>query len=278
MRRLVCGLAVALATALPLSAADDAPNPVPIPGGVTDAAGKVGYLSGPKGGLVAVDLEKGDVLWESKDANRPLAVVGKRLAALAPEKGKSNVLHVIFLDTEAKGKKVLQSGEIKLPDWAVVGTGLDHHQAGKTFTARAKLVKGNLAVQWWAGSRYYGGAAPTPEIVKNSTKDASGEARINPETGKLELNVEDKMAPPSGAGYTEVAKLPKEVQEVAKREMWQLGTVVGSRAYGQVQKSKGNPGAFGGVQIYLVQAVDLKTGKLIWERAYEEQQILPPPP
>jgi hypothetical protein len=108
-----------------------------LPGGVADAEGKVGYLSQPKGGIVAISLEKGDVLWESKDASRPLTLVGKRLAALAPEKGKGNVLRVVVFDTEAMGKKPLESEPIVLPDWAVVGAGLDRHEMGKGFTARA---------------------------------------------------------------------------------------------------------------------------------------------
>jgi hypothetical protein len=278
MLRSLCGLAVAVAVAVPSLAADDAQDPLWLPGGVSDAVGKIGYLSNPKGGLVAVDLEKGDVLWESKDANRPLAVVGKQLAALAVEKDKQNVLRVVVVDTEAKGKKLRESTAITLPDWAVVGSGLDHTQAGKTFTARAQSAKGDLLLNWVARSRYYGGAAPNPEILKRTNKDASGIAKVTLESGKVEmLPADDKKETKSP--YVEVAKLPKEVQEVARREQWQIGTVIGPRAYGKVQKAAlGKPGAFGGMQTSLVQAVDLKTGKLLWERVYEEQRILPPPP
>jgi outer membrane protein assembly factor BamB len=278
MRRHICGvsLLLLLAASMPAPAADDAQSPAIIPGGVTDAAGKIGYLSLPKGGIVAVDLEKGDVLWESKEANRPLIVAGNRLAALATDKDKSNVLRVVAIDTDPKGKKSVTS-PIKLPDWAVVGTGRDHQQAGKSFMARAQLVKGSLVLKWWAGSRYYGGAAPSPEVLKNATKDATGIATVNLETGKVEMKQDDKLERPSGSGLEPVAKLPKEVQEVARRENWQFGVVVGPRAYGQVQKAGGKV-AFGAVQNVLVQAVDLKTGKLLWERVYEEQRILPPPP
>lgn len=281
MQRPVCWLAVLLALSGFAAAADDALATVHIPGGISDSAGKVGYLSSPKGGVVAVDLEEGTVLWESKDANRPLAASGKRLAALIAEKGKENVVCVVILDTEAKGKRLLQSEPIKLPEWAMAGTGLDHHQAGKIFTARGRLVSGSVVLQWWAGSRYYGGARPTDEILKEATKDAAGETRVDVETGKIETKLNDKMATP-GTGLTDVAKLPKEVQEVAQKEMWQAGIVVGPRAYGLVVKNKGkaNPGGgiFGGLQVHSVQAVDAKTGKVLWERAYEEHQILPPPP
>jgi hypothetical protein len=277
MQRLLCCLALLLALNGITPAADDTPAPVIIPGGVCDTAGKVGYLSKPRGGVVAVDLEKGEVLWENSDANRPLAISGNRLAVLAPEKGKANVLRVLILDTAARGKRLVESEPIKLPEWAVVGTGLDHHQMGKVFVARARMFKDSVAVEWLARSRYYGGAAPPPQLLKAATKDASGAATINLESGKVEAKLHDKIVLPSGPALTDVAKLPKEVQDVAKREMWQIGIVVGPRAYGLMVKNK-RPAAFGGAQSSLVQAVDAKTGKVLWERAFEEQMILPPPP
>lgn len=87
MQRPLCWLAVLLALSGFAAAADEGPAPIIIPGGVADGAG-VGYLSSPKGGMVAVDLAKGDVVWDSKEANRPLAVGGKRLVALTVEKDK----------------------------------------------------------------------------------------------------------------------------------------------------------------------------------------------
>ena len=271
------GLFATLIGSALLPAADDDQRPIMIPGGVADPAGRVGYLSNPKGGLVAIDLEKGDVLWESKDANRPLAVIGKRLAALVPDQGASHVVRVIILDSEAKGKKLAESAEIKLPEWAVVGTGLDHHRTGKAFNAQARLAKGDLLLCWWASTRYFGGAAPTREIEAAAAKEASGIARIHVESGKVEA-LPGAERREMTSGFSEAAKLPQAVQAVAQREMWQGGAVVGPRAFGQIQKSKRTPGAFGDVLISVIQAVDLKTGKILWERAFEEQRMLPPPP
>jgi hypothetical protein len=68
MKRVICPLAVwlALSVAAALASAADSQGSRAVPGGVTDSAGKVGYLTNPKGGIVAVGLEKGTVLWESK--------------------------------------------------------------------------------------------------------------------------------------------------------------------------------------------------------------------
>lgn len=145
---------------------------------------------------------------------------------------------------------MLESEPIKLPDGAVAGTGLDHHRAGKLFSARGWLVSGSVVLHWRAGSRYFGGTRPTGEILKEATKDAAGEARVSLETGKFETKLDAKMAAP-GTGLFEVAKLPRELQEVAQKEMWQAGVVIGPRAYGQIvrNKAKGNLGGgiFGGL-------------------------------
>jgi hypothetical protein len=56
-------------------------EPVLIPGGVADAQGKIGYLANPKGGIDAVDLKSGNLLWHSAAASYPLLVHEKRLYA-----------------------------------------------------------------------------------------------------------------------------------------------------------------------------------------------------
>src|SRR5437879_511904 len=70
-------------------AADPAPG-VAIHGGVADSPNKVVYLSDPTAGVVAVDIDTGKLLWESKEAARPVAALGKRVYALAPVKGQTN--------------------------------------------------------------------------------------------------------------------------------------------------------------------------------------------
>src|SRR5262249_7337333 len=142
-----------------------------------------------------------------------------------------------------------------------------------------QLAKGNLTLKWWATTSYWGGAPPPPEVLKAANKSAAGIVQVNLDTGKIEMKQDDKLERPTSSGLQPLDKLPKDVQEVAKREKWQLGVVIGPRAYGKVEKAaQVKPGVFGGVQNFLVQAVDLKSGKLLWERVYEEQRIIPPPP
>jgi hypothetical protein len=53
-------------------------------------------------------------------------------------------------------------------------------------------------------------------------------------------------------------------------------SVVGPRAYYVVQTQK--PGGFAGVITRTLKAVDLKSGKVVWDRAVESTKIIPPPP
>src|SRR5438105_2889882 len=95
--------------------------------------------------------------------------------------------------------------------------------------------------------------AQEPVALPGGVTDAAGKvgyciAKVNLENGKMETLPGADRKEMKGPPFVEVAKLPKEVQEVAKRENWQVGVVIGPRAYGKVQKAQGKPGGFGGVQ------------------------------
>src|SRR5689334_21633455 len=98
--------AVALAI-FPLAPAPapESVTPTPLPGGVADQAGKVGFVAGAKGHVEAIDLEKGELLWESKEPARPLAVFDRSVAAQAKVEGKANRVRVVVLDVK-DGKRV----------------------------------------------------------------------------------------------------------------------------------------------------------------------------
>src|SRR5258708_1768646 len=70
-------------------------------GGVADPAGKVGFFPSKAGGIDALELASGKLLWSSKDADRPLVATADRLFAQA---GTSNQVRVLVLDTTKQGK------------------------------------------------------------------------------------------------------------------------------------------------------------------------------
>jgi hypothetical protein len=192
--------------AAPAPAASGAP--LSIPGGVADPAGKTGYVANDKGGIDALDLATGELLWSTREAPRPLIAFGNKLAAQAPVEGKANQVRVVVLDASAKGRRLLESDPVAFPDW--VSVGLTH---GRSFRSDARLGKGGLLLRWEANAFYAGGAAPTPQILEAARKHAAGTARIDLESGRVK-NLEPDEVPADGP------KLPAGLEKVVSRQYW----------------------------------------------------------
>jgi outer membrane protein assembly factor BamB len=180
-----------------------------LPGGVADAAGKTGYLANDKGGIDAVNLETGELLWDSKEPGKPLIVRDQRLIIQVPVKDKPNQVRILALDVSKKGKRVLESKPVVFPDWVAVG--LTH---GRTFSSRGWIHKGDLLLVWNARAFYAGGAKPTPEIERRARKNAAGVARVNLESGKVDMLDADKAPKETGP------KLPKELESIKSQQYW----------------------------------------------------------
>ncbi len=88
-------------------------QPFALPGGVADPAGRTGYLADARGGVSAVDLRSGRVLWHSASARRPIVVTGERLYASAP--AGPGRLRVVGLDVARKGEVVFESEPVTVP-------------------------------------------------------------------------------------------------------------------------------------------------------------------
>ena len=106
-------------------------NVVLLPCGVADAAGRTGFLANAAGGIDAVDLVAGELLWSTDEAQRPLLVVGDRLYAQAGL--KRNRIRILAFDINKTGECVLESDAVVLPPWVVVG-----EAPGHSFTASSR--------------------------------------------------------------------------------------------------------------------------------------------
>jgi hypothetical protein len=341
------------------------PGPAVLPGAaaaplVTDADGAKGFVVNPSGGVTGLDLAKGDVLWETKDPGRPLAVAGDRVLVQARDPKKANVVRVLGLKI-SDGTKAWESDPIELPDWAAAEPG---NGAGRSFFSRAWSDKGAVLIAWQANTWYFGGAVPSPEILKASQHHADGVAKVDLDSGKVEmLEAAKAPAPPGEANVSKelqkeagpnvaasgdyavvVAVEPSGGKQKAVLKRWDLATekpldpvvlaegatyqvvtlpaaglalvreaaagvpsgdeltwtayglatgrqtakfntepaagefsVIGPRAYYVVQGPHTGP-PFGGVIPRTLHAVDLKTGKRLWERPLEGERLPPPPP
>jgi hypothetical protein len=179
-----------------------------LPGnGVSDSAGKTGFFPNTIGGIDALDLATGKVLWSSKEANRPLVATNNRLFV---QKGAA--IHV--LDTADKGKLILEAKPLGFPGWVSVDVAY-----GRSFRSSASVEGKTLWLSWEARAFYAGGAPPPPEIEKAARKEAAGVARIDLDTGKIEsLDVEKiaagKFFPmPAEATNPKVGALTLQVQD-----------------------------------------------------------------
>src|SRR5262249_43794681 len=58
-------------------------SPLLLPAGIADPAGRVGYFASASGGIEAIDLTSGKVLWQTHEAQRPVLLDGEHLLAQA---------------------------------------------------------------------------------------------------------------------------------------------------------------------------------------------------
>jgi hypothetical protein len=157
-----------------------------IPGGVADTAGKVVYLAGGNDSVEAVDAATGDVIWESKEAQRPLAIDGTRLVAQVRRgQGKANLLQLVVLNT-ANGNAVAKPQTVTFPDWIAIDGGI-----GLTFAASATMSDDVLELVWQANREYAGQVPLKPEEQTAMRKLETGTAQIDLKQGVSTVSVDD---------------------------------------------------------------------------------------
>jgi hypothetical protein len=208
-------LAVALVLGASPVCAADAPAPgVPVGVGMVSGDQKAVFLPAKDGGIEAIDLAKGTVLWTNKDANKLAGASGKLVFAWVGEEKKANAFRIIAVDAES-GKTVHKSDPIALPDWAVTGK-----TWGRTFRTAARGDAESVTVAWQAGAFYAGGAAPTPEIEAAARKNESGLVKVELKTGKVtpangKPKDDDFKAGPAGVGTNKVGEYEfREVEHI----------------------------------------------------------------
>lgn len=155
-------------------------------GGQADPAGKIGYFPNTVGGVDALALADGKLLWSTKECNLPLAATEKIVYA---QKGNGNQLRIVALDAGQEGKVAWTSPPLPLPGWASVGPAY-----GRSFHSAIRMEGGTMFVIWEARAFYAGGARPTAEVEKRARMEASGVARVDLSSGKVDPLDADAIA------------------------------------------------------------------------------------
>jgi len=127
------------------SARQDTTAAVNLRGGlVIQPSQGVAYVMAVGGGIAAVDLATGAVRWTSRVGDRPLAVSGSVLVALAVPKGGGNVLELVGLDTREGATRTARN-RMTLPSGVRVSVGETLHG---TFLVDARPLDRDVLVDW----------------------------------------------------------------------------------------------------------------------------------
>ena len=170
MSRILAAVAL-LAAAVPLAAADFAVTP--------DL--KLVYVPAKGGGIEAIDLASGKIMWSNKNAHNVAGASNALAFAWVADEKKPNVFRIAAFDAMI-GREKGTSDPIEMPEWATTAKA-----PGRAFSVKAR-DDGDLAVvAWEAGAFYAGGAAPTPEVLAAAKKNAAAMVWVKLDTGKVTL-------------------------------------------------------------------------------------------
>jgi hypothetical protein len=187
---------------------------LPLPGGVADPGGRTGFVSSLKGGIEAIDLVTGDVLWESIEAQLPLLAANDRLYAQAGV--KRNRLRVLVFDLIKKGECVLETDPVVFPDWVVTAD-----TTGRSFKADWHLEGDTLVLAWEARAWYCGKDRPTPTLEAEARRHASGLVRFDLLTGQIKMLPAE---PPAPVADPLVQRATRDLQQRAARWQGMVGS------------------------------------------------------
>jgi hypothetical protein len=242
---------------------NDVVVPTLIPHGVADASGTTGYVADRAGGILAIDLKSGKVLWSTSAATRPLLVIGSLLAA--GESRDPNTLRVVLLDSDRRGEVTLVSEPVIFPEWVEIG-----QYDNDSFRMRATARNNQLLLDWEAHMYYKGGAAPSATILQQTGRDAAGVAQVDLTTGavvmlaKPESPAESSLAPAADVSESPLAEPERGALET---------TVVNDRIYylmNEVTQQQHDR--------VVMKAVESGSGKVLWELPLDERPVQRKPP
>jgi len=235
-------------------------QPIPFPGGVVDAELQTAFVNTPSGGIQAIRLKDGQVLWTNDAcAAQPWLAAGHQLIA------RGERLFVLDLRNEGKLLRQCESlayPRVKTPERCTVAFHLwDPRAAGNTLDAK-----------WYAVAsidRNKGRPFPFQAWTVFNKAVPVGTVKINLDTGRSVLQTDPKPADVTGAQIPEAAKpenrlppgLPAKLaavwQQYHKNQNGRI-TVLGDRLVGVSMTVE--PMAREFLKKVAVNAWDIKTG------------------
>ena len=164
-------------------------------GVVIDSASGAAYVMSPRGGIDALELATGNVMWNSRDAAKPLLLKdGKLLAQARP--GKDGELVVVAL--EAKGGKTQGRVGIEIPSF--VRANVLDGPSRKFRTQAFEAADGAVVVTWTAEEGRALQGLVEPEGAKAPVENAAAAAKTPSLSGAVKVDMAaGRAVPVSGA-------------------------------------------------------------------------------
>lgn len=157
-----------------------------LPGVIVDPGSEHLYLMNPQGGIDALELASGKLLWTAQAAGQPLAAFDGRLAAQAEPTRGSGSLPIVLLSTK-DGSRIDSSIAVPMPA-GVMPPSIDN-RLGFASSVDARVEQDGLLVWWTVAHGQVGGMA-RPVSVQND----SGAALINLQTRQATTLAPDQAA------------------------------------------------------------------------------------
>ncbi len=149
-----------------------------IPHGLADVPAGMAYVAGPDGCILALDLNRGEIVARAGFAAEPLALADGLLIGWRPGAGGPNAVRIVAAIRNGQSIDIVWEATIALPDWA-------DPQALEpdAFALEAEFQDDAVIVRWQASTRYGGGAPPPPEVLEAATRDQQAMVRLDRRTG-----------------------------------------------------------------------------------------------
>lgn len=159
------------------------------PGVIVAPARGTAYIMNPGGGINAVELASGHLLWQSSHAEKPLLVNGALLLAQRKPRRGDSKLRLVGLrlhDGRSAGFEV----NVELPKGS---RALISDELGKQFRIKAHILESKTVISWWYREIRIGGVAPGAGV--KPVHQSKGTVQINLSTGRS-VSIANQMLPP----------------------------------------------------------------------------------
>jgi hypothetical protein len=223
------------------------------PRGIANPGTSRAYVHDMSGTLLALDLATGKILWRLSGGLRPLAVVADKLVAARVTAPRT--VEMVIVDTD-DGRLRRVTKPLPLPNW--VRPSMEN---SPEFSLRAKPEDRSLIIDWAAEGHYQGGAPPSARVRQAYEHAAHGAARVDLETGELEILDENKQTQDASPPQSPPSPDPDvlEQQEIGDKRF----QLVAERGEDSSVRT-------------LLRAIDLKSGETAWETLIEKSPLRRP--